>query len=138
MELIGLGLIPVCALPLFSTWAHESYSMREAADRGLLLAGGGLVIFSLTFAVAAISRSANVPIIISATAMVSLASLTGPYENELKEPAIFRAIDLFRLVSGPPDLNRHTFPWVGLLVSLVLALLLAWLAARAVDSQDYW
>ena len=138
MELIVLGLIPAGALPLFSAWAHESYSMREAADRGLLLAGGGLVIFSMTFAVAAISRSANVPIIVSATAMVSLASLTGPYENELKEPAIFRAIDLFRLVSGPPDLNWHTFPWLGLLVSLTLALLLAWFAARAVDSRDYW
>jgi len=138
MELIGLGLIPAGALPFFSACMHESYSMHEAAYRGLLLAGGGLVIFSLTFAVSAISRSTNVPIIISAAVMVSLASLTGPYENELKEPAVFRAIDLFRLISGPPDLNWRTFPWLGLLVSLALALLLAWFAARAIDNRDYW
>src|SRR5215469_13150749 len=94
--------------------------------------------FQSTFAVSSISRSANVPIIVSATAIVSLASLTGPYENELKEPAVFRAIDLFRLISGPPDLDWHTFPWLGLLVSLTLAFLLACFAARAIDNRDCW
>lgn len=137
IELIGLGLIPAVALPFFSACAHEGYSVSEAASRGLILAIGGLVIFSLTFAVSAISRSANLPIIVSAAAIVSLASLTGPYENELKEPAVFRAIDLLRLISGPPDLNWHTFPWLGLLVSLTLAFLLAWFAARAIDNRDY-
>ena len=138
MELIGLGLIPAVALPFFSACAHESYSVSEAACRGLVLAVGGMVIFSLTLAVSAISRSANFAIIVSSAAVVSLASLTGPYENELKEPAVFSAIDLFRLISGPPDLNWRTFPWLGLLVSLTLTFLLAWFAARAIDHRDYW
>jgi len=138
IELIGLGLIPAVTIPFFSACAHETYSVSEAACRGLVLSAGGLVIFSLTFAVSSISRSANVPIIVSATAIVSLASLTGPYENELKEPAVFRAIDLFRLISGPPDLDWHTFPWLGLLVSLTLAFLLACFAARAIDNRDCW
>jgi hypothetical protein len=138
IELIGLGLVPAVALPFFSACAHRSYSVSEAAGRGLVLAVGGLVIFSLTFLVAAISRSANVPIIMSSAAIVSLASLTGPYEKELNEPAVFRAIDLFRLISGPPDLHWRTFPWLGLLVSLSLALLLAWFAARVIDKRDYW
>ena len=138
IELIGLGLIPAVALPFFSGCADQSYSASEAAGRGLVLAVGGLVIFSLTFAVSVISRPAHVPIIISSATIVSLASLTGPYENEVKEPAVLRAIDLFRLISGPPDLNWRTFPWPGLVVSLTLALLLAWFAARAIDNRDYW
>lgn len=137
IELTALGLVPAGALPLFSAFAGQSYSVREAAYRGLLLAGGGLVLFSLTFAVSAVSQSANVPIIVSTAALVCLGSLTGPYENELKEPAALRAIDLFRLISGPPDLNWRTFPWIGLLASITIAFQLALLAIRAAGNRDY-
>jgi len=138
VELFALGLIPAGALPFFSACAHESYSIREAACRGLLMSGGGLVIFSVTFAASALTRSGSVPVILSAAGIVALQTLVGPYEDDLREPAAFRAVDLFRLISGPPDLNWRTFPWLGLSLSLSLALLLAWFAVRAMDNRDYW
>ncbi len=136
-ELTILGLVPAVVLPLLSPFVNGSYSVGEAVCRGLLMAGGGLVIFSFAFAVSTLTESPYAPVIASIAAVVSLGTLLGPYESELKEPLVLRAVDLFRLISGPPDFEWRAFPWTGLLVSLTAALVLALFALRVIDTRDY-
>jgi hypothetical protein len=102
------------------------------------MAGGGLVIFSFTSLLSALSESPYVPMLVSAATVIILESVVGPYQNDLKEPLLSRAVDLFRLISGPPDLQWRSFPRVGLLVSGTLALILGLATIRVIENRDYW
>lgn len=137
LELTTLALLPAIVIPLLSRFAGGSYSPSEAICRGLLIAGGGLVIFSFSLLLSALSESPYVPMLVSAATAIFLESVVGPYENDLKEPLLFRAVDLFRLISGPPDLQWRSFPWVGLLASAVVALILGMGTIRVMETRDY-
>jgi hypothetical protein len=50
--------------------------------------------------------------------MVSLASLTGPYENELKEPVVFRAIEFIQVNFRPAGLELAHVPLARLVGQL--------------------
>ena len=50
--------------------------------------------------------------------MVSLASLTGPYENELKEPVVFRAIEFIQVNFRPAGLELAHLPLARLVDQL--------------------
>jgi hypothetical protein len=137
LESVVLALVPAIVIPAFSRFVGGSYSPSEAICRGLLIAGGGLVILSFTLLLASLSESPYVPMLVSAAALIFLESVVGPYENDLKEPSVFRAVDLFRLISGPPDLQWHSFPWVGLLASGMVALVLGLLTIQVTETRDY-
>ena len=130
-ELTILALLPAIVIPLLSHFVGKSYSVVEAICRGLLMAGGGLVIFSFALLLSALSES------ISTATVIFLQSLVGPYEHDLKEPLLFRAVDLFRLISGPPDMQWRSFPWVGLLASGVVAMILGLVTIRVIENRDY-
>jgi ABC-2 type transport system permease protein len=136
-ELLILALSPVLIVPALSTFVGGHFSVTEAACRGVLLFAGGVVVFGFTCAAASLVESASVPVIVSIAAVISLASVLSPYESGLSEPLTMSAIDLFRMISGPPDLGWSTFPWLGLLVSLVLSILAAFSTVRVIDARDY-
>lgn len=138
LQLTILALLPAIVIPALSHFVGGSYGIGEAICRGLLMAGGGLVIFSFTSLLSALSESPYVPMLVSAATVIILESVVGPYQNDLKEPLLFRAVDLFRLISGPPDLQWRSFPRVGLLVSGTLALILGLATIRVIENRDYW
>lgn len=137
LELTILALTPAVVIPALSHFVRGSYSIGEAIFRGLLMASGGLVFLSFTVLLSAVSESPHVPVLVSVATAIFLESLVGPYENDLKEPLLLRAVDVFRLISGPPDLQWRAFPWVGLPVSLLVALILGLLATRVIETRDY-
>lgn len=137
LELIVLALLPAAVIPALSQFVQGSYSVREAICRGLLMAAGGLVFFSSALLVSALSESSHVPLLINMAFAILLESVVGPYEHDLKEPILFRAVDVFKLISGPPDLHGHSLPWTGLLVSAGAAVLLGIFAIRVIENRDY-
>ena len=136
-ELVILAFVPAIVVPPLSPFVKGSYSIGEALFRGLLMACGGLVLLSLSLLLSALSESAYAPVIVGIAAAILLESVVGLYGHDLKEPFYLRAVDLFRLISGPPDLQWGAFPWVGSLVSLLVALLLGLLAIRVIETRDY-
>jgi hypothetical protein len=137
LEVIVLGLLPAVLVPVVSHFVHQNYSVGEAMCRGLLMAIAGLTLFSLALLLSALSESPNVPLLVSISIVILLQSVVGPYENDLKEPFLLQAVDLFKVLSGPPDLHWRSFPWTGLLVSTVAALLLSASAIRVIQNRDY-
>lgn len=137
LELTILALLPAIIVPALSHFVGGSYRIGEAFYRGLLMAGGGLVIFSFTLLLSALSESPYVPMLISAATAIFLESVVGPYDNDLKEPLLLRAVDLFRVISGPPDLQWRSFPWVGLMASGMVALILGLVTIRVIKTRDY-
>ena len=137
LELAILALLPAMVIPALSPLVHGSYSVREAICRGLLMVLGGLVFFGFTLLLSALSASPHVPPLISIATAIFLESIVGPYENDLKEPFLLRAVDVFKLISGPADLDWGSFPGTGLLVSAGTAVLLGLYAIRVMKSRDY-
>jgi hypothetical protein len=137
LELMVLALLPAIVIPALSPCVQGNYSVREAICRGLLMATGGLVFFSFASLVSALSEPPHVPLIVSVAIAILLQSLVGPYEHDLKEPFLLRAVDVFKLISGPPDLHWYSFPWVGWLASVSAAVLLGIFAIRVIEARDY-
>jgi hypothetical protein len=46
-------------------------------------------------------------------------------------------VDLFKLISGPPDLYWHSVPWAGLLASMIAMALLGLLTVRVIETRDF-
>lgn len=137
LELLVLAIVPATVLPVVSPLVNGSYSWGEAVCRGLLLACGGFVVFAASFAVSAMSESVYVPVAVTVAALVGLGSLLEPYKDGVKGPFVFRAIDLLKLVAGPPDFSWQTVPWAGLMVSLLLTAAFVVTAIRVIDTRDY-
>ena len=136
-ELGILAVIPAAVLPVLSPLVNNSYSPVEAVGRGLLLATAGLVVLGLVFAVSAMIESAYTPVVVCFAILLAWGSVFGPYNEGLAEPLGFRLVDLFRLTSGPPDFAWNAFPWMGVLLSLSVALTLALLAIQLTELRDY-
>ena len=137
LELMILALLPAIVIPALSPCVQGNYSVREAICRGLLMATGGLVFFGFASLASALSESPHVPLIVSVAIAILLQSLVGPYEHDLKEPFTLRAVDVFKLISGSPDLHWYSFPWVGWLASVSAAALLGIFAIRVIEARDY-
>jgi hypothetical protein len=136
-ELGILAVIPTALLPVLSPLVNNSYSPLEAVGRGLLLATGGLVVLGLAFLLSAMNESAYIPVVVCIGILLAWGSVLEPYREGLAEPLDFQLVDLFRLISGPPDFDWDALPWPGVLLSLTAALILALLAIRVIESRDY-
>lgn len=122
---------------MLSPLVNNSYSPVEAVGRGLLLATGGLVALGLVFVLSAMIESAFIPVVVCIGILLAWGSALERYKQGLAEPLVFRLVDLFRLISGPPDFNWHALQWPGVLLSLTAALILALLAIRVTELRDY-
>ena len=136
-ELGILALLPAIVLPLLSSFVHGTYSALEAVGRGLLLATGGLVVLGLVFVLSVMIESAYVPVVVCIGILLAWGSVLEPYREGLAEPLVFRLVDLFRLISGPPDFCWRAYPWAGILLSVTAALILALSAIRVTELRDY-
>jgi ABC-type transport system involved in multi-copper enzyme maturation permease subunit len=136
-ELLVCALSPAVIIPAISSFVGESYSVNEALSRSLILFLGGVVLFGFTLFVASLVTSPSVPVIVGIASVIVLGTILSPYDDPRNEPSLFRAIDLFRLMSGPPDLRWHTVPWIGLLSCAGLFVLSFFAASALINSRDY-
>jgi hypothetical protein len=136
-ELLMFALSPAVIIPAVSPFVGGSYSVSEALSRGLILFIGGSVIFGFTLFVASLVTSPSVPVIVGIASVIVLGTVVSPYDDPRSEPALFDAIDIFRLMSGPPDLRWHAVPWIGLLICAGLFALSFVAASALINSRDY-
>jgi hypothetical protein len=136
-ELLLFALSPAVIIPALSSFVGESYSVGEAFSRGLILFLGGVVIYGFTLFVASLVTSSSLPVMVGIASVIVLGTILSPYDDPRHEPSLFRAIDLFRLMSGPSDLWWHTVPWIGLLACAGLFVLSLFATSALINSQDY-
>jgi len=137
IELLILALGPVLIVPALSAFVGSSYDPNEALSRGMILFAGGLIVFGFTSMVATAVESQSVPVIIGIASVIALGVIVSPFGYSKNEPVAIQAIDLFRLISGPPDLRWNSVPWVGLVVSAALFGCLLSATSKVSEVRDY-
>jgi hypothetical protein len=137
IELLILALSPALVVPFLSPFVGSSYSLSEALSRGIILFVGGLIVFGFTSMVATAVESQSVPVIVGIASVIALGVIVSPFSYANNEPAVVHAIDLFRLISGPPDLQWDSVPWVGLVVSAALFGCLLSGISKVSEARDY-
>ena len=137
VELGILAAIPTALLPVLSPLVNNSYSPVEAVGRGLILATGGLIVLGLVFLLCAMIESGYIPVVVCIGILLAWGRVLEPYSEGLAEPLRFRLVDLFRLISGPPDFDWRALPWAGVLLSLTAGLIFALLGIRVTEFRDY-
>lgn len=136
-ELLCFALSPAAILPAVSSYVDGNYSASEALSHGVLLFVAGVVIFGFTSLVASLVPSPSVPVVVGVASVVVLGTVVSPYDGSPNEPTFVRAIDIFRLMSGPADLSGHSVSWVRLIVCVFLFLFSFFLTNAVVNSRDY-
>ncbi len=137
VELLILALSPALIVPALSSVVGGKYTLNEALSRGMILFVGGLIVFGFTSIVATAVESQSVPAIVGIASMVALGAVVSPFSYANNEPAAIHAIDIFRLISGPPNLQWDSVPWAGLIVNVVLFGCLLSVISKVSEARDY-
>lgn len=134
LEASVLGVVPWLAVFLVAFFARKPISISQVASYVLLLVGGGLVYLALAILVSSlVSGEYTAPAV--AFGIVLLAAILFD--------AWLRQFNLWRLVTGDFSVNRSTYllsehlPWLGILSSLSVAVLMLLASAIVVQRREF-
>jgi ABC-2 type transport system permease protein len=134
LEAIVLGVVPWLAVFVVSSFSRKSILINQVASYVLLLVAGGLVYFAMAVLVSSlVSGEYTAPAL--AFGIVLLAAMLFD--------AWLRQFNLWRLVTGDFSIDRSTYllsehlPWMGILSSLSVAVLMLLASTLAVQRRDF-
>jgi ABC-2 type transport system permease protein len=134
LEAIVLGVVPWLAVFVVSSFSRKSILITQVASYVLLLVAGGLVYFAMAVLVSSlVSGEYTAPAL--AFGIVLLAAMLFD--------AWLRQFNLWRLVTGDFSIDRSTcllsehLPWMGILSSLSVAVLMLLASTLAVQRRDF-
>ena len=134
LEASVLGVVPWLAVFLVAFFARKPISISQVASYVLLLVGGGLVYLALAILVSSlVSGEYTAPAVAFGIVLLSA----------MLFDAWLRQFNLWRLVTGDFSVNRSTYllsehlPWLGILSSLSVAVLMLLVSAIVVQRREF-
>jgi ABC-2 type transport system permease protein len=134
LEAIVLGVVPWLAVFVVSSFARKPILITQVASYVLLLVVGGLVYFAMAILVSSlVSGEYTAPAL--AFGIVLLAAMLFD--------AWLRQFNLWRLVTGDFSIDRSTYllsehlPWMGILSSLTVAVLMLLASTIIVQRREF-
>ena len=141
-EVAVLALLPALLVPIMSPCVGETFPFLYAFQLGVLWAGGGMVIYALTFYFSSIMPGAYSPAIGTLAALAACSILAGLPALE-GHPAFdllgtMRGVPLPIATSGTSTaILSVPMPWLSLGLYALVALGLFWAAGRALAHRDF-
>jgi hypothetical protein len=129
-ELFLLAFAGSLAISTFSPTVNESYALKDALPGGVCLFAACGVFFALASFLSTIFNDFWRPLAFALAAALALGGL------ELASRGL-GGYGLFYLMSGEGWFRNAEFPWLAIPVSLTVAAVLLWLAARKTEQQDF-
>lgn len=129
-ELLILAFAGALAVSIFSPAVNESYALTDALGHGLCLFSACAVFFALASLLSTVFTDFWRPLVVTLVAALALGGV------ELTTRG-FGGYGLFYLMSGEGWFRKGEFPWLGIPVSLIVTVVLLWLAARNTEQHDF-
>jgi ABC-2 type transport system permease protein len=130
LELLALAVIPSLLLPVLSPAVGQTYGVADAMIHGACLFIAGAVFFSLAFMLSTVFSDVWRPLLIALCAAFGLGLL------EEISPDLSRW-GLFRVMTAEVYFRDGGLPWLGLLASAAVSLVLLYLADRNIARHDF-
>lgn len=129
-ELLVLAFVPSLLLPLFSPAVGQTYGIGHTLVHAACMFVAGSVFFSLAFLLSTIFSDVWRPLLIVLCAAILLAL------SEYVFPDLAR-FSLFRVMSAEVYFRGGGLPWLGLLASAAISVVMLYLATRNIARQDF-
>lgn len=129
-ELLLLAFVPSLLLPLFSPTVAQTFGIGDTLVHSACMFIAGSVFFSLTFLLSTAFSDVWRPMLIVLCAAIVLAL------SEAVFPDIAR-YSLFRVMSAEAYFRGGSLPWLGLLTSAALSVVMLYAATRNIARQDF-
>ena len=129
-ELLVLAFVPSLVLPVLSPAIGQTYSVGDALVHSACMFIAGSVFFSMAFLLSTVFSDVWRPLLIVLCGATVLALLG----------AVFRDLSyysLFKVMTGEVYFRGGGLPWLGLLTSAGLSLVMLYLATRNIARQDF-
>ena len=129
-ELLVLAFVPSLVLPVLSPAIGQTYSVGDALVHSACIFIAGSVFFSLAFLLSTVFSDVWRPLLIVLCGATVLALLR----------VVFRDLSyysLFKVMTGEVYFRGGGLPWLGLLTSAGLSLVMLYLATRNIARQDF-
>ena len=129
-ELLALAVIPALMLPLLSPAIGERYGVGDALIHAMCMFIAGAVLFSFAFLLSTVFNDVWRPALIAlcAAAVLSLFEQLAGGDWQY---------GLFRVMSGERYFRGGGLPWLGLLTSAALSMVMLYAAVRNLARQDF-
>jgi len=134
LEAIALGLVPWLAVVGVMSIVNKSIPMSQVSSYVVLLVAGGLVFFAMGVLVSSLVRGEYTAPALAFGIVLLVAIISDAW---------FREYSVWRLVTGDLSINRGTYllpqhlPWLGILASLCLALLMMAASVFSLQRRDF-
>jgi ABC-type transport system involved in multi-copper enzyme maturation permease subunit len=136
-ESILLGLTAAIVVPLVAWSIHESYPVSQVIAHCLLIVCAGTVFLALGGVFSTLIRGEQMALAITLVVLGAPYLFIQEYVREAAPNAWVLRVDISHVMAGPPQLTWATTPWLGLAVSLLLAICFLFVAAKIGDSTEY-
>jgi len=129
-ELLALAFVPSLLLPMFSPAVGQTYGIGHTLVHSACMFVAGSVFFSLAFLLSTVFSDVWRPLLIVLCAAILLAL------SEYVFPDLAR-FSPFRVMSAEVYFRGGGLPWLGLLASAALSVVMLYLATRNIARQDF-
>ncbi len=130
IELLTLAFVPSLLLPLLSPAIGQSYSIGDALVHSLCLFIAGSVFYSLTFLFSTVFTDVWRPLLIALFVAIALASC----EHVFPDLARY---GVFHVMKAEVYFRGGGLPWLGLLTTAALSVVMLYAATRNIARQDF-
>lgn len=129
-QLFAIALLPAFVIVLASPGVGQRYALTDVAVHTLCLFAGGTVFYGLSFLLSAMLDDLWRPLLGALAIAVALALTELLWSGA-------ETLGLYRVMSGELYFRSGTLPWMGLTVSVGLALTMLYTATRIAAQRDY-
>ena len=136
-ESFVLGLAAALAVLLASWSIHERCPLSQVIAHCLLIVTAGVVFLALGAVFSTLIRGELMALPITLVLLGSPYLVIQEYTRSAAPGAWVHRVDISHVMAGPPHLTLATTPWLGLAVSILLAIGLLFVAAKIGDSVEY-
>ena len=137
-ELFALALIALLAIMIGSKVMRLAYPIDHGLTHLATLFAGGLIFLAAALCLSEFVEGENTPVVIALGAVGLLYFVMQPYVDGAPLDWFALPFAVPKLMAGAPDISGpRDVPWLGMIVSLAAAAILALLGARRTQRRDY-